>query len=86
MDITEDAPLIQIRVEGSSFLPHQVRRMTGALLDVGTAQLTIEDVQRQIAGDPTAPTARALPPQGLCLVSVTYETPVQYNIQIEQEE
>ena len=64
---------ITIDVEGSAFLPHQVRRMAGALVDVGTGRLTVSDVEKQISMAGDAPPARALPPQGLCLIRVKYE-------------
>lgn len=64
---------VTIDVEGSAFLPHQVRRMAGALVDVGTGRLTVSDVKRQISLAGDAPPARALPPQGLCLIRVKYE-------------
>ena len=66
-------PRVIIDVEGSAFLPHQVRRMTGALVDVGTGRLTVSDAKRQISLADDAPPARALPPQGLCLIRVNYE-------------
>ena len=65
--------IIQIEVEGSAFLPHQVRRMAGALVDVGQGRLTLEDVRMQVCRMEGAPVARALPARGLCLVSVKYE-------------
>ena len=46
--------------------------MAGALLDAGGGRLTIEDVQKQISGEPGAPPARAMPPMGLCLMEVKY--------------
>ena len=72
IDIKSDASLLKIDVEGNAFLPHQVRRMTGALVDVGTGRLTVNDVARQISMAGDAPPARALPPNGLCLIRVKY--------------
>ena len=75
IDLKSDGPpqRITIDVEGSAFLPHQVRRMAGALVDVGTGRLTVSDVEKQISMAGDAPPARALPPQGLCLIRVKYE-------------
>ena len=73
IDIREDGETVRIEVTGNAFLPHQVRRMAGALVDVGLGKLTIEDVQGLLAGPVAGVVARALPPQGLCLVSVQYE-------------
>ncbi len=64
---------ITIEVRGSSFLPHQVRRMAGAMIDVGRGALTLEDVHDLLSGGPAAAVAHSAPPQGLCLVDVKYE-------------
>lgn len=63
---------IEIDVEGNAFLPHQVRRMVGALVDVGLAKMTIQQVSDLLDGDEKGPHARSMPPQGLCLVAVRY--------------
>lgn len=70
---------IYVDVEGNAFLPRQVRRMVGALLDVGAGRLNTEDIEKQISRAEDAPVARSLPPQGLCLVQVKYaDFPPQY--------
>ncbi len=72
-------PFIYVDVEGNAFLPRQVRRMVGALVDVGAGKLKITDISKQISKDVNAPIARSLPPQGLCLVKVKYaDFPPQY--------
>jgi tRNA pseudouridine38-40 synthase len=63
---------IVFNVEGNAFLPHQVRRMIGALVDVGRGAMTIENLGQMIDGKETGATSRSLPPQGLCLIKVTY--------------
>ncbi len=73
IDIKRDADTVRIEVTGNAFLPHQVRRMAGALVDAGLGKLTSEDVRRLVEGPVPGVVARALPPQGLCLVSVQYE-------------
>ena len=72
IDIREGRETVRIEVTGNAFLPHQVRRMAGALVDAGLGKLTIEDVRGLLKGPVAGVVARALPPQGLCLVSVTY--------------
>ena len=72
IDIREDDETVQIEVTGNAFLPHQVRRMAGALVDIGLGKLTSEDVCRLLQGPVPGVVAHALPPQGLCLVSVRY--------------
>jgi tRNA pseudouridine38-40 synthase len=72
IDIGEDFETVRIEVSGNAFLPHQVRRMAGALVDVGLGKLTSENIRRLLEGSDAGLVARALPPQGLCLVSVQY--------------
>ena len=64
--------IVRIEVEGNAFLPHQVRRMAGALVDVGRGRLAAVDVRNMMAGEPGHAVARALPAHGLCLANVTY--------------
>lgn len=73
IDIREDDDTVKIEVTGNAFLPHQVRRMAGALVDVGLGKLASRDIRRLLDGPVPGVVARALPPQGLCLVSVQYE-------------
>ena len=63
---------ITIEVEGNAFLPHQVRRMAGALVDVGRNALTSEDIAAMLEGGSDSATARSLPARGLCLMRVRY--------------
>ena len=59
--------------EANAFLPHQVRRMVGAVVDVGRARISLGQFEQMIRGDESA-VAHAAPPHGLCLVSVRYES------------
>ena len=43
-----------IDVEGNAFLPHQVRRMAGALVEVGRGKLGVEDYKGLLAGEPAS--------------------------------
>ena len=63
---------IEFHVEGNAFLPHQVRRMAGSIVDVGLGRLTVPDVEKMIEGEETTATARSLPARGLCLEEVKY--------------
>ena len=64
--------LIAFEVEGSSFLPHQVRRMAGALVEIGRGTLTMTDFKSMIVDGTAEQMAAPLPPQGLCLLKVNY--------------
>jgi len=63
---------IVFKVAGSAFLPHQVRRMAGALVDVGRGALSDEELKLMIDRNESGAVSRTLPPQGLCLVEVKY--------------
>lgn len=64
--------MIDVAVEGRSFLHHQVRNMVGALALVGHGRWGRDDLKKALeardrsAGGPTAP------PEGLCLERVDY--------------
>ncbi len=70
--IREPGNAVEFEVEGNAFLPHMVRRMAGALVDVGRDRLTRADVERMLDGEEIKGAARTLPAQGLCLVEVKY--------------
>ncbi len=58
-------------LEADGFLPHQVRRMVGALARVGRGRLTPGEYAALVDGPP-ASAGPAAPPQGLTLVTVRY--------------
>lgn len=70
--IIEDGNILKFDFVGNAFLPHQVRRMAGALLDVGRGRIKISDFEKIVAGKCGEAVAHSLPPQGLCLMKVTY--------------
>jgi tRNA pseudouridine38-40 synthase len=70
-DVTRIETKITLDVEGNAFLPHQVRRMTGALVEVGKGRLTTQEFASMLDGPP-ASAGPVAPPQGLCLVRVSY--------------
>lgn len=60
-------------VEGRSFLPQQVRRMTGALLQVGLGKRSINDFESLAHSQRRGTAGPTLPPQGLYLKEVCYD-------------
>lgn len=70
--VKRSGDVVTFEVEGSSFLPHQVRRMAGSLVDIGRDRLSIDEFKLIIDGAPGLPATRSLSPQGLCLMQVTY--------------
>ena len=65
------ARILAVTMQASGFLPHQVRRTVGALVQVGDGALTPDQFADLIDGPPSSvgPTA---PPQGLTLLQVHY--------------
>ncbi|MBM3945181.1 MAG: tRNA pseudouridine(38-40) synthase TruA [SAR202 cluster bacterium] len=71
--VWKEGDTVYFEVTGNAFLPHQVRRMAGALVDVGKGRLTGTDIGEMLEGTAGNVVANTLPPQGLCLMEVTYE-------------
>jgi tRNA pseudouridine38-40 synthase len=71
-DVRSAGTTIVLDVEANAFLPHQVRRMTGALVDVGRGKLTGQQFAALLDGPP-ASAGLSAPPRGLCLMRVSYE-------------
>lgn len=60
-------------VEANAFLPQQVRRTVGALVQVGLAKESSDDFRRLLALGERGAATFAAPAQGLCLMVVRYE-------------
>ncbi len=58
-------------VVADAFLPHQVRRMVGALVSVGLGKLGVEEYRSLLDGPPSS-AGPAAPAHGLYLISVEY--------------
>ena len=69
---TYEHEALTYEVEGNAFLPHQVRRMVGSLVDLGRGNLKLQDVQDLINGEGSA-RSNAMPSKGLCLEKIIYE-------------
>jgi len=64
--------MIRYSIEANAFLYRMVRRIMGALIRVGSGELTLDQFERAFcAADGTWPSPAA-PAHGLCLVKVTY--------------
>ncbi len=70
--IIEDGERLEFDFVGNAFLPHQVRRMAGALLDMGRGRIDISEFEKIVDGKCGGVVTHSLPPQGLCLMKVTY--------------
>ncbi len=71
----EDGGRLALDLEANAFLPHQVRRMTGALVAVGRGLLTPDDYAGLLDAPPASVTPVA-PPWGLYLMRVDYARPL----------
>ncbi len=60
-------------VEANAFLPQQVRRTVGALVQVGLGKQGPDDFRRLLTSEEMGAVTFAAPAQGLCLMAVSYE-------------
>ncbi len=67
-----DGDLVLVEVEANGFLRRMMRRLVGTLVEVGAGRLTGADVERLLRLADPAQVKWSLPPNGLCLVKVTY--------------
>ncbi|MBR62230.1 MAG: tRNA pseudouridine(38-40) synthase TruA [Dehalococcoidia bacterium] len=76
LEITMIGEKIEIEVEGNAFLPHQVRRMVGAIIDVGLGKISVDYINMMLdsKNKKIKTKTKSMPPQGLCLVAVSYKT------------
>jgi len=69
----QNGELLVFDVTGNAFLQHQVRRMAGALVDIGRGRLSKHDLKAMIDNRETDKVAHSLPAHGLCLARIEYE-------------
>ena len=65
---------IWIELTGNGFLYNMVRIIVGTLVEVGQGNIEPEEIPNIIKGKDRAKAGKTLPPQGLYLVKVEYET------------
>lgn len=73
--VTREGSRLVCEAVANAFLPHQVRRMVGALVQVGLGKMTPAEYGGLLEGPPSS-AGPAAPPQGLFLVEVEYPTPL----------
>ena len=61
-----------LELEANAFIHQQVRRIAGAVLDVGLGKMTIEDLKTLADSGVHGSAAHVLPARGLCLRRVAY--------------
>ena len=71
--VTRDGDIVTIDLHGSGFLPHQVRRVAGALVRVGTGQMSVAAFHQLSREGAPGEATWTMPASGLCLMGVTYD-------------
>jgi tRNA pseudouridine38-40 synthase len=71
-DVHRKSDSVDCDVSANAFLPHQVRRMVGALVEVGKGKCSVEDYACLLEGPPSS-AGPAAPARGLYLMRVVYE-------------
>jgi tRNA pseudouridine38-40 synthase len=72
LDLTCAGDLLEIRIEADGFLYKMVRNIVGTLVEVGRGRMAPERVAEIVAARDRRQAAATAPPQGLCLVKVSY--------------
>lgn len=75
-DVTASGQHVVIEAEAQAFLPHQVRRLAGPLVDVGLGRAGAAAVRRWLEEAKPSSAGPAAPAHGLYLVRVEYDGPV----------
>ena len=70
--IDRDDELVLI-IRANAFLRHMVRVLVGTMLAVGRGECSLVEFHAMLAGAPRSEAFQTAPPQGLCLVDVTWQ-------------
>lgn len=73
-ELWREGEFVFMEAEADGFLPHQIRRAGGVLVEVGLGRLEPSVVQSILSGQSAIPAGCAvLPAKGLCLMSIEYD-------------
>jgi tRNA pseudouridine38-40 synthase len=64
---------VTVEMEAEAFLPHQVRRTVGPLVEVGVGRMTVDELRRILEAAVPSSAQPAAPTHGLYLVRVEYD-------------
>ncbi len=68
---------IDVKVSGNGFLYNMVRIIVGTLIGVSENRITLSDIKLALETGDRKKVGKTMPPQGLCLYSVSYNNKVQ---------
>jgi len=71
-DVKATGRLLAVHMEADAFLPHQVRRTVGALVQVGLGRQPAAELAALLREARPGVAGPVAPPQGLCLLKVNY--------------
>lgn len=72
-DVWREGDLVLVECEANGFLPHQIRRTNGLLVEVGLGRMSRERVKAIVEGTVTyLQNCPSIPAKGLCLMRVNY--------------
>jgi tRNA pseudouridine38-40 synthase len=74
IEVLSRGPEMDLVFEGNRFLMHQVRIMTGTLVEVGKGRINPDEIPEILAARDRARAGRTAPPHGLCLEEVWYQS------------
>lgn len=69
-------PEVQVEAAARSFLHHQVRNLVGSLVQVGRGTWPPDRIAEALAARDRSAAGPTAPPEGLCLVSVSYDVEI----------
>ena len=71
-NIESTGSLLTYCIEASAFLRHMVRNIIGTLVEVGSAQRSVDDIPQLLAARNRTLAGPKVPACGLCLMRVNY--------------
>ena len=72
--LQREGEFVFMDAEADGFLPHQIRRAGGVLVEVGLGRLKPSVVQSILSSESAVPAwCAVLPAKGLCLMSIEYD-------------
>jgi len=83
VEIERRGALLELTFEANAFLPHQVRRMVGALVEVGRRRLDVARFRSWLCDTQPGAAGLAAPAHGLCLIDVTYNEVAHDGVRFE---